>query len=262
MISPTAIDNSSNLFPACQGGLYALIEHLYADECSSPNKPLAIASDYDKEMTRIFLLPCGSWDCPECGKRKRKVWLMDVLHGVSYYMEQKGMEWYCLTLTLSGRNRSRASSISRWRSVWPRLNSRHYRKFGWCPYVLIPEFHANGVVHLHAIVSSPTTKRWWKDNCYTCGGGYMAEYEPCRSPAYAGGYFTKYMHKQMGIKTWPKGYRRVRTSHRWPKLDRPKPGSSYEWKVIHPDQLQWMVTYHYGIGMDVRFGWSNLTVDA
>lgn len=242
-------------------GLSALIEQLYADECSSPQKTYAIASDYQAELTRIFVLPCGKWTCPECGERNRKTWMHDVMYGVSWYMETQNMEFSLLTLTLSGRNRSRQSSISAWRSVWPRLFSRHYRKYGSCPYVLVPEMHRNGVVHLHAIVSSPTTKRWWKDNCYACGGGYIADFELCRDERRAGAYATKYLGKNLAVHNWPKGYRRIRTSRYWPKVPRSAASDNYEWKVIHPGQLDWLVTYHYGIGMDVRFGWSNLTVD-
>lgn len=262
MNDPTTTLDSSTVSDPASSGLYALIEHLYADTCSSPQKIIALASDYDNEITRVFALPCNMWDCPECGERKRQRWLIDVMHGVSCYMQGNGLDFYCLTLTLGGRNRKRDTSISVWRSVWPRLNSRHYRAFGWCPYVLVPEPHKNGVVHLHAILSSPSDERWWKDNCHKSGGGYIASFEPCRDAAHAGGYFTKYIHKQVAITKWPKGFNRVRTSQHWPKLDRPQPGNDFEWKVVRLEQLQWLITYHYGIGMDVRWGWSNLTVDA
>lgn len=257
----TARDSSTVSDPA-SSGLSAFIEQLYADECSNPKKTFAIASDYDKEITRLFVLPCGSWSCPECGERKRKQWTKDVMFGVSWYMGQKNMDFSLLTLTLSGRNRTRATSITQWRSVWPRLNSRHYRQYGWCPYVLVPEGHKNGVVHLHSICGSVATKRWWKDNSVKSGGGFIADIEPCRDPGRAGAYATKYLGKSLTISTWPKSYRRIRTSRDWPKMPRPEVDTNYEWKVIHPNQLDWLVTYHYGIGMDVRFGWSNLTVDA
>ena len=250
-----------SVLSSAEGGLTALIEHFYGNECSAPARVLSIGVNHDQQMARIFALNCMQWSCPECNERLARKWQLDVMFGVSEYNQNDGLEFGLLTLTLSGRNRSRDSSVVAWREVYPKLNSRHYRKFGHCPSVTVPEPHRNGVIHLHSVTSSPASARWWKDNAYGCGAGYIADYEPVRDVGHCGAYVTKYLRKQNHVRTWPSGYNRVRATHGWPRLESPKGGSDYSFMRVKPEHLQAVVDRLHEAEYHVFVGWGGTTVD-
>ena len=58
--------------------------------------------------------------------------------------------------------------------------------------------------------------RWWKDNARSCGLGFMAESEFAKTAGGAFAYASKYLSKQWGI-PWPRNFRRIRTSRKYPR---------------------------------------------
>lgn len=85
--------------------------------------------------------------------------------------------------------------------------------------MVIPERHQNNRVHIHGIFTTDLPKRWWKDNARACGMGFMAEKDAVYSAWGAGAYMGKYLFKQQQDTRWAKGFRRVRTSRQFPKLE-------------------------------------------
>lgn len=121
-------------------------------------------------------------------------------------------------LTLTSHERlGPAASLRVMPHAWDMLGKRARRAEPEYQYLLIPEPHLDGRVHFHVIENSGLGERWWKDNARSCGLGYMVEEETLRSAAGAAWYVSKYLTKGLTINVWPKGFRRVRTSHRWPR---------------------------------------------
>lgn len=244
-----------------EAGSYALIEHLRGSGvCSNPRKVAVVRRNEDSKQATIFLPPCKTWGCIECAERNKSRWLHRVLYGIDHYIRQ-GFVFSFVTMTLGGRYKARADSIDGWRKVWPRVYDRYRRAFGRQPYVILPECHRNGRVHLHAIIGAIAGERWYKDNVWSCGGGFMASCEKVWSVQAAGSYAMKYMTKTTGLVRWPRKFKRIRVSHHWPNkpvkaLD---PNSLYT--VLNPAQLAWTVAWLWRIGYDVRQGTSNDLVE-
>lgn len=205
------------------------------------------------KQSMVYFPTCKLWACPECSERNKTRWLHRVMYGVDHYIRQ-GRDFSFVTLTLGGRYKSRDDSIAGWRKVWPRVYDRYRRAFGKQPYVILPECHRNGRVHLHAIIGAIAGERWYKDNVWSCGGGYMADCEKLRSVKAAGSYAMKYMSKTVALTRWPRKFKRIRVSHHWPKKpDKPRDDETL-YTVLNPSQLEWTIAWLWRMGYDVNNG--------
>jgi hypothetical protein len=90
----------------------------------------------------------------------------------------------------------------------------------------------------------------------------MATFDPVNDVSECGAYVAKYLSKHTRVKTWPKGYNRIRTSHYWPKPKRPSPSGDYVWERVQAEDCEWHATQMIKAGFDVRMGWSELTLDS
>jgi len=86
-------------------------------------------------------------------------------------------------------------------------------------YVLLPEQHRDGRLHIHAIASNGVKERFLKDHARKCGLGFMNESDPISNAKDSIYYVIKYLDKAIMDKKWPNRFRRVRTSIRWPILE-------------------------------------------
>jgi hypothetical protein len=111
--------------------------------------------------------------------------------------------------------------------MWDRFRRTIQKSYPNWQYAAFVECHPhrNNIPHYHVISLYPTPYRL-KDLAVSCGFGFEAWDVPISSRG-AAAYVSKYASKQGYI--MPRGFRRVRVSHRWPKL--PKPG--YE-KRVYP----------------------------
>lgn len=201
----------------------------------------------------VFFPPCKTWACPECAERNKSRWKHRVMYGVDHYQRQ-GKEFSFVTLTLGGRYKAREDSIRGWRVVWPRVYDRHSRKFGRQPYTVLPECHRNGRVHLHLIIAGDANKRWWKDNVWGCGGGYIADRQQIKSVGSVASYVVKYITKAVGLKRWPPKFKRIRLSHYWPSVPEKPTDEQGLYTVLSPAQLDWTVAWLWRMGYHVANG--------
>lgn len=208
----------------------------------------------------VFMPPCKTWACAECAERNKSRWLHRVMYGVDHYVKQ-GKDFSFVTMTLGGRYKARDDSIHGWRKVWPRVYDRYRRAFGKQPYVILPECHKNGRVHLHAIIGAVAGERWYKDNVWGCGGGYMATCEKLRTVQSAGTYAMKYMSKTTALVRWPRKFKRIRVSHYWPNVPAKALDQDVVYTVLNPAQLDWTVAWLWRMGFDVRQGTSGDLVE-
>lgn len=237
-------------------GLNAFIEHLHAKwRCSSNNRMALVKKQRGNPTAFITVLTCNMWSCPECGDRLKRRWTHRIMKGISHY-QRKGHKFSFVTLTLRGDTRQRAKSIEAWRKLFPRIIERHRRKVGTVPYAVIPELHKNGVVHLHVLIASQLTKRWWKDTAFHCGAGHQADMKPIDDHTAVVGYLMKYLGKGMTLNKWPKNYRRIRVTHDWPKATKRGTTDNAVYEIYHASNADYVIAKLKHFGYIVSAGYS------
>jgi hypothetical protein len=172
---------------------------------------------YNKEQkkARIFAPPCNRWSCPVCSDDLRAQWSWVALYGTKK-LQEDGRGLVFVTIT-SHEKLSVAGAMAVWPSAWKQLHTRIVRAVGPGEYVRVTEQHESGKLHVHMVTTWGFTQTWLKDNARACGLGYIADVRPVLHAPGAALYVSKYLAKQ--DYAWPKRWRRVSTSRRWPKLD-------------------------------------------
>lgn len=232
------MDNRTDFNPPAIAGGLSIIEQVQKNEegflCETPNRPYLIALDKNEKLAVFFKPRCKLWSCPACSETNKKLWTVRVYQGASN-LTANGHVLNFLTLT-SHEKTDKRSSLKIWPLAWKKLRERaNYERKGF-QYVLIPEQHKNGRLHVHALETAGLGKRWWKDNARECGLGFMADEQIARTAGGAAVYVTKYLTKSIAYQEWPKGFRRVRVSQRWPKLPAEQL-QAWEFEVV-PQRVQ------------------------
>jgi len=119
-----------------------------------------------------------------------------------------------------------------WRSAWNALYNAVKRRTPRFQYMIVPERHKSGRMHVHALWNADVTKRWLKDNARRRGLGYECDVTSVDHSGRAQKYVVKYVGKGLGDSV-PSHFRRVRVSRGW--MDVPKPQTPYDalrWEYI------------------------------
>lgn len=213
-------------------------------QCSFPLKINIIGINTVLKKGIIFNPDCKNWKCPHCAQKNAADWVFRCFRGASLFVEQ-GQDLRFVTLT-SRAYATPNASLHYFGINWPRLARRAAYQTNkidgqkWA-YFLVPEQHKTGVLHAHIIATTHLKTRWFKDNAYKVGFGFMAKSIPIEEAALVTGYVTKYLGKSIEYTKWPKGFRRVRTSRNWPKNPAEiMPG--WEWSN-HDDESAWYEKY-------------------
>lgn len=205
-----------------------------------PNaKDIIIMGTNPIERKAVFFNPaCKQWDCPYCGELNKQYWVYQAQRGTQILLSEGNMLQF---VTLTGRGYfTPTSSIVYFRQNWPKLRKRiQYLTDKWSDvtqttfaYFLIPERHKSGNLHAHMLVTTFIDRdRWYKDNAHETGFGYQAKVKTIEDSSSAVSYVTKYIGKDFGGMSWPKGFMRVRHSQNWPMAEE-KPLELWEWKSI------------------------------
>jgi hypothetical protein len=223
-----------------------LIELTGESGCTKANRPYMVGWDEEMEAFYVFRPDCKCWNCEPCAARLRRRWTRRAYEGINHYIAL-GEEFKFVTLTSHERLVTFSQTLRVWPLAWKKLSERvRYNAKGW-HWIMIPEQHRNGRLHVHLIASANLGTRWWKDNARECGLGYKAEEaefkaghaEPGRAAAYA----AKYLDKQLGVKQWPRYFHHIRTSQHFPELPA-EPDNPYDrvvWIALTPAQaLTWL----------------------
>lgn len=214
--------------------------------CIKSNRPYLVGWDEETEMAYVFRPDCKCWNCPSCAARLRGRWTARAYEGVNTYI-QAGEDFKFVTVTSHERLYTISQTLKVWPLAWGKLRKRvSHNRPGW-HWIMIPEQHRDGRLHVHLIASANLGTRWWKDNARECGLGYMTEEEEFKAgkaePGRAAAYAAKYLDKQLGVKAWPRYFHHIRTSQHFPEL--PTSGDNpYEnviWHALSPrDVLHWL----------------------
>jgi len=163
-----------------------------------------------QQQTVIYFRPrCKSWKCPACAEINKRLWTARIYDATAFHLAQ-GASVAFTTLT----THEKLSPEQSWRlfySQWKRLLQRARRATDGGEYVMIPEAHRSGKMHVHMLDTFALPTRWWKDNGRACGLGYMAESEFAETPGGAARYAAKYLSKGM-VDEKLRNVRRIRKS--------------------------------------------------
>lgn len=191
------------------GGLSVIEQHHAQPVCEAPRRPLLRALNHERRVVIYFKPRCKSWKCPACAELNKRAWIARIYEATAFHLAQ-GASVAFTTLT----THERLSPDASWRlfyPAWRRLLMRARRAAPGGEYVMIPEAHQSGKMHVHMLDTFALPTRWWKDNARACGLGFMAESEFAETPGGAARYAAKYLGKSLNEEKL-KGIRRVRKS--------------------------------------------------
>lgn len=192
------------------GGGLSVIEQCHAQPvCEAPRRPLLRALNHERRVVIYFKPRCKSWKCPACAEINKRLWTARIYDATAFHLAQ-GASVAFTTLT----THEKLSVEQSWRLFyrqWQRLLLRARRKAGGGEYVMIPEAHQSGKMHVHMLDTFALPTRWWKDNARACGLGFMAESEFAETPGGAARYAAKYLSKGM-VDEKLRNVRRIRKS--------------------------------------------------
>lgn len=218
--------------------------------CEAHNRPFLLCVNVDYKLALFFKPRCKLWTCPACGEMNKRQWAVKTYQGASK-LAANGHTVNFLTITMHERTRG-TYALKIWPKAWKKLRERASYQSGGFQYLIIPEQHKDGTMHVHAIETAGLGERWWKDNARACGLGYMADEEEIRTPEGAAWYVTKYLTKSISVLNWPKGFRRIRTSQSWPKSSADQL-QGWEFRVIPPqEQLSDVVEAYKAQGWSIE----------
>jgi len=236
--------------PSADSAGLSTLEQVNAPYCQTKGRPY-LKGINETEKKAVFFRPrCKLWTCPTCADINKKLWAVKAYHAVEI-LSGSSPSVNFLTIT-SHEKLSAAASLAVWPKAWSKLSQRARRRSADFQFLLVPEQHKDGRLHIHAIETAGLGSRWWKDHARACGLGYMAEEDDIRGAAGAAYYVTKYLSKSLAADVWPKGFRRVRTSQRWPKLPHaPLPEGWSFTPLEHDEPLNRTITILEHKGYDV-----------
>jgi len=192
---------------------------------------LLVAYDTPARRALITDADCDSWNCPECAGRMAANWRQRARMGAYRIVEAKDTLDF-ITLTSHETLRTFSQSYWVWKRAWALLYASIKRKKQDFCYLLIPERHKDGTLHVHAIWNASVSERWLKTAARRRGLGYMVDVSQINNASFASSYVTKYISKSLAFNV-PAHFRRVRASENWVKIPKPESVlSRLEWDYV------------------------------
>jgi len=183
---------------------------------------LLVGWDEHSKRALVTWAHCESWGCDECAKRMAERWALRAEMGARQILGAAEVLDF-VTITSHEKLSDFAATERVWRVAWNALYCAIKRKTVGFEYMIVPEKHQDGRMHVHALWNAGVSKRWLKDNARKRGLGYQAEIIRVNHEGIAAKYVTKYVSKNLGVDV-PKHFRRVRVSQGW--IDIPKPDNA------------------------------------
>ena len=199
---------------------------------------------------------CNSWTCGRCGHLRACQEYGKIVAGAKRIDEQ-GYPLYFLTLTCRGRDMAlndAEEGYGQWTNTLLTNARVKAKREGWhWAYAQVTERQERGHPHSHVMLSyCPSDAHsygvgallpngavgkheglysdWLVASCESAGLGPMCDLSVVNSVVGVAVYAAKYFFKEAMSTQWPKGWRRVRYSHSWPKL--PKYATSLAFPLV------------------------------
>lgn len=216
---------------------------IQADRCEN-NAPYICFPDVNRKW-HLVQGCCNSWQCPRCGQIRAREEYGRIVEGAKK-LREAGHTLFFVTLTCVGKELDVKTSddayltwTNRLLSTW-RARTKKDDQY-WC-YVQVTERQKRGAAHSHMITTCyPTDAKaykkgsllpngsyakhdclfslWFMKKNISAGLGKMTDCTKIESAVGVAVYVSKYLFKEAQQTLWPKGWKRVRYSHNWPKLE-------------------------------------------
>jgi len=208
---------------------------------------------WNKAQKRAIIVSgrCDSWECGECAEYKADHWRLRAEIGARAILNS-GRPLDFVTITGHEKLGTFAATEAVWRKAWPALYAALKRECGDLMYMIIPERHKSGRMHVHAVWNAGVSKRWLKDNARKRGMGYQADVSHVSHEGSAVKYVTKYIGKNLGDDL-PDRFRRIRVSNNWPDVPAPNTATSdLDWEYTRSEAvvMAWLAqcqAMHYSV---------------
>jgi len=171
---------------------------------------------------------CDSWKCDECALRMANNWGVRAEMGTRLLIKQ-GYQVDFITITSHEKLPDFEATERVWRDAWGALYNALKRKNNALAYLMVPERHKSGRMHIHGIWNAGVSQRWLKDNARSRGLGYQCKVIHISNSGGSAKYITKYVGKDLHT-DYPLRFRRVRCSNNW--VDIPEP-------TTQSNELRW-----------------------
>lgn len=174
---------------------------------------------------------CDSWACSDCAKRMGENWGFRAFLGGQAIL-RRGEPLDFVTITSHEKLRDFAATEKVWRAAWGSLYNALKRKNENLGYMIVPEKHKDGRMHVHCLWNAGVSQKWLKDNARKRGLGYQCKVIHILAEGRAQQYVTKYLGKSLGSDV-PTRFRRVRVSNNW--ADIPEPATEFDgvrWEYV------------------------------
>jgi len=144
-----------------------------------------------KINVKSFHLPCGSWDCPVCGKRKA------IVLGNRVKSAFEGERIRFATFTTAGK-KSLGEHLKTLKSAWNRLRLALVRDYGLSKFFWVLEFGGErGRPHLHCLLNCYVPQRKLSELAVRAGFGSVVDIREVKNGS-GFGYVYKYLCKDCG----------------------------------------------------------------
>lgn len=192
---------------------------------------LLVGWDDGSRRALVARADCDSWRCAECTHRMAENWGLRASLGAKAILRRNEPLDF-VTITSHEKLPDFAATERVWRSAWSKLYAALKRKKSGLDYMIVPEKHKSGRMHVHALWNAGVTKKWLKDNARKRGLGYECEIISIASEGYAQKYVVKYVGKSLGDDC-PLHFRRVRVSSHWTTVPQPNtPMNGLRWEYV------------------------------
>lgn len=180
---------------------------------------LLVGWDDSSRRALVTWANCDSWDCSDCKVRMAERWALRAELGVRELLAQGDVLDF-VTITSHEKLRDFEATERVWRVAWQALYHALKRQKLSLEYMIVPEKHKSGRMHVHALWNAGVSERWLKNNARKRGLGYQCKIIPISNSGFAQKYITKYVGKDLGEEV-PPHFRRVRVSQGWAEIPDP-----------------------------------------
>lgn len=216
------------------GGLTCTLEQSNITECKTLNRAILRTVDHHEKVAKYIRPRCKKWTCEFCANLNRESWAKHGMYGCTRLFAD-GCEISHVTITSHEENRKLEVAVPVWRDAWKKLSTRFRRAHPGAQYMYSGEQEAGEHFHIHMLTTATMPKKWYKDNARSCGLGYQCWVREVKSPAHGAWYITKYITKAMYGHEWPRYWRMVNCSRKWPKI--PQIATSDVWRMITTETI-------------------------
>ena len=121
-------------------------------KCQTSKRPVLKATDHNTGTIYLYQPDCHMWSCSHCAHHNKRAWAARIGQGVEQYRNSGVDGWRFVTITMSKKLKTRSQCLYVWPKSWAKLSARMRREYKGIKYVLLPELHKDGRVHVHAIM--------------------------------------------------------------------------------------------------------------